>query len=376
MKLTLLLLLFLSLFTACQQQKKPYISGKSVTIGILAPISAKNSAYAQQSLAGIKAAQVMKRYLSNGDAIQFLVQNSAPDNEAVKKALETFKKNKVQVILSFMGSEEIVDTAALFKTNKIPLIVTLATNNNITQLAQNITQVCFDNHMQAIVAAHFIKDEKFLNNVGILYNMNNNYSHSLAKEFKHTFENLGGKVLFYVNFKPEDPIKNLDFIKNKKIDILYNVTNAVTTLRVLKKLKREHLNIPILSTDGLLSSAYSFKPSDLAYFNNMYITEHYAYDVKKSKERKEFEKLLKKKTYKESSYAFLAYDSYALLHKSLSECIDYNYDKQCINNHLQNSGVIKGISGNFTIINAKAHREMYIDKIKDAHLYKETIVYW
>lgn len=376
MKSTLLLLLFLSLFTSCQQQNKPYVSGKSVTIGILAPISAKNSAFAQQSLAGIKAAQAMQPYLSNGDAVQFLVQNSAPDNDAVKKALETFKKNKVQAILSFMGSEKMIEASTLFKKNDIPLIVTLATNNNITQLAHNITQVCFDNHMQAIVAAHFIKDEKFLNNVGILYNMNNNYSHSLAKEFKHTFENLGGKVLFYANFKPEEPVKNLNFLKNKQIDILYNVTNIETTIKILKKLKKEHLDIPILSADGLLSSAYSFKPSELAYFDNIYVTEHYAYDVKKSKERKEFEKLLKKKTYKESSYAFLAYDSYALLHKALSTCIDYSYDEQCINNHLQNSGVIQGISGNFTIINAKAHREMYIDKIKDAHLYKETIVYW
>ena len=375
MKLPLLLLLFIVFFSSCQQEK-PYISGKSITIGILVPISAKNSAYAQQSLSGIKAAQTMKPYLPNGDAIRFLVQNSAPDNEAVQKAIDTFKKNNVKTVLSFMGSENIVDASALFKKNDIPIIVTLATNNNITQLAPNITQVCFDNHMQAIVAAHFIKDEKLLNNVGILYNMSNNYSHSLAKEFKHTFEKLGGKILFYKNFKPTDPIEDLDFIKKKKIDILYNVTNAVTTIKVLKKLEKEHIDIPILSTDGLLSSAYSFKPSDLEYFNNMYITEHYAYDVKKSKERKEFEKLLKKETYKESSYAFLAYDAYALLYKALTECIDYTYNKQCINSHLQNSKIVKGISGNFTIINAKAHREMYIDKIKDAHLYQETIVYW
>ena len=375
MKLTLLLLLFVVFFSSCQQEK-PYISGKSITIGILAPISAKNSAYAQQSLAGIKAAQTLKPYLKNGDAIRFLVQNSAPNTQAVQKALDAFKKNKAKVVLSFMGSENMVDATTLFKKNDIPIIVTLATNNNITKLAPNITQVCFDNHMQAIVAAHFIKDEKLFNNVGILYNMSNNYSHSLAKEFKHTFKKLDGNILFYTNFKRIDPLKNLDFIKNKKIDILYNVTNAETTIKVLKKLKKEHINIPILSTDGLLSSAYTFKPADLKYFNNMYITEHYAYDVKKSKERKEFEKLLKKKTYQESSYAFLAYDSYALLHKSLSECIDYNYNEQCINNHLQNSGVIKGISGNFTIKNAKAHREMYIDKIEDTHLYKETIVYW
>ena len=51
------------------------------------------------------------------------------------------------------------------------------------------------------------------------------------------------------------------------------------------------------------------------------------------------------------------------------------YETQCINAMLRDSDIIEGIFGNFSMKDAKSRRAIYIDKIKDAKLIKEVVIY-
>jgi len=368
-----IVLFILLLTTACNQEVKIKPSGKSVKIGVLVPKTGKNKRFSKQSLAGLKAALKMQPYLKNGDKIELIILDTKSHIVTIREAFYKLNAKKVKSIISFMGSDSTMAAASFFKANTIPLVVTLATNDNIVKLAPNISQVCFDNNMQSLVAAHYIKDEKFLTHAGIIYDRSNHYSHALAKEFKKYYKAIGGHINFYISITKKSEIKKLKREKMDATQILYNTTDAKITLKILELIEKKSWSVDIVSADGLLSSARAIYKGDISKFDGLYVTEHYASNVLKSKQRKVLEKYLKEDGFEESSYAFLAYDGYMLLQDALNSCT--NYTHACINKNLQNSGVINGAIGNFSIINAKVRREVYVDKIKNAKLYKEIVTY-
>jgi hypothetical protein len=82
---------------------------------------------------------------------------------------------------------------------------------------------------------------------------------------------------------------------------------------------------------------------------------------------------LEKNGFKESSYAFLSYDSYQLLVSALNSCSEYN--KECINAIFKNSEIIYSALDDFSMINSKVKREIYVDKIKDSSLFEDVVIY-
>jgi ABC-type branched-subunit amino acid transport system substrate-binding protein len=348
-------------------------SGKTIKVGVLVPISGANKHYAEQSLAGLKAAAKMQTYLKNGDKIEFVIADTKSDVAYTRKALYDLKAQGVKAIISFLGSDETLAIGQPLRQNKIPFLVTLATNDDIPSMNEHIAQVCFDNNMQSLVAAHYIKDEKLVTHIGIIYNRANHYSYALAKEFKRYYKSIGGSIDFYTSIKDKDSVKKILKKKHLEAKVLYNTTSAATTLKILKIIKHSSWDLQVLSGDGLLSSVMALDKTNISRLDGLYVTEHYAHNVLKSKERKHLEKLLQKNGYRESSYAFLAYDSYMLLQNALDKC--ESYKGECITQEIRNSDVINGASGNFSMINAKARREIYIDKIHNGKLYKEIVTY-
>ena len=368
------LIVFISIFfSSCSNETKIIPSGKKIHIAILAPLSGENKRYGTQSMLGINAANNMKKYLSNGDEISLHVEDTKADKQTFINAITDVNKSENKIIVSFEGSNSLLKVKEELKSIKTPIIATLATNNDITSLSENMIQICMNNDAQALVAAHFTKDEKFIDNVGIVYDKTNKYSLELAQEFKNIYTKLGGKVEFFndvSNFIGYSKFKNID---KSKIKLLYSVVGAKKDVKIIRLLKKQNINVDILSTDGLLNNALESQRDNLKLFNGMYVVEHYAHKKYKSKKHKKLKKYLKKYNLQESSYAYLAYDAYQLLYYALDNCVEY--DKECISAIMKNSDVIKGISGNFSIIDSKAQREIYVDKIVDAKLIKEIVIY-
>ncbi len=363
------LVLFLTLFfTGCGDSGQTIKSGKTIKIGILAPLTGDSVRLGHQSIIGIEAANKIKKYLKNGDEIVFEIIDTKSNIQSAKYAFKQLVKSDVKVIFSFMGSTEMVALKSSFNKAKIPIISTLATNNNITSRNGYVAQVCIDNYTQVLVASHYIKDEKFIDNIGVVYDKRSVYSNSLAREFKKEYSFIGGKVDFFIDISDDNGLEEFKKFDKKNIKILFNATDAELTTKIINM---QNNKFEILGADGLYSGALELDKTSL--FKGISVIEHYAHNVDKSKDRKRFEKLLNKENFKESSFAFLAYDGYSLLTYALEHC--ESYEKKCINKVLHNSKIITGIAGNFSMINAKAKREVYIDKIEDSILKKEIIIY-
>jgi ABC-type branched-subunit amino acid transport system substrate-binding protein len=363
------------LFVGCDyfEDVKIVPSGKVVKVGVLAPLSGQHKRYGTQSLLGLKSAHKMHQYLTNGDKIIFEIVDAKSDNNSSLEALCKLKDKNVSSIISFLGSNHMLALSPYFDMKKIPVIATIATHSDISKDTQYVSQVCMSNHMQTLVASHYLRDEKLIENIGIVYNKQSTYSQALADEFQIYFKDIGGQIDFYIDVSSEEGIEKFHSQKNETTQMLFNVTDAEQSVTLINALHALHWEIEILGTDGLLSDALEHSSEDVELFDDLYVVEHYAHNKTVTKKQKQFKNYLNNKNLQESSYAYLAYDGYQLLMNALENC--QNYERQCINAMLHDSGIIEGISGNFSMKNAKANRAIYIDRIKNAKLIKEVIIY-
>jgi len=370
-KIYLLLLLLIFSLSGCLEEKKIKPSGKSIKIGLLAPLSRINRKYGYQSLIGIEFANRQNRYLKNGDEIVFEIADTKSSPEGTKEALAYLIDKNVTAIISFVGSGNTLAIKKSLQKSTTPMIVTLATNDEIVSINDSIAQICMSNQREALVAAHFIKDEKFINSVGIVYDKTNVYSNSLAMQFQEYYKGIHGKDTFVLDFSQKNAIEQLKKENLKDVKMIFSTLRAQESAHVLKVLKPKH--VKVLLSDGSISSAKESAKNDLDYFNGAYIIEHYASNMKGNKDYKKLQKLLKKEELIDSSYAFLAYDAYQLLLYALENCP--KQEQKCINALFQNSDVIEGIAGNFSMENGKVKRKIYIDKIENLRLKKEIVTY-
>ena len=371
MKVIIVLCLLALSFLGCMEEQKIQKSGKVVKIGVLAPLTRANKRYGYQSLLGLKFANRNKTVLANGDEIVLEVIDTNSTSDGTKKGLKELLDKNVTAILSFVGSGNMLSLKEMLTNVKIPILVTLATNDEITKLNSSISQICMSNQREALVAAHYIKDEKFMNEVGIVYYKNNPYSRSLATQFRDYYKQIHGRNLFFLDFSQKDSFTTFKKKNFKDLKIIFSVLDTKKNLKILEFLKNK--DIKLLLSDGAFSSAKETQAQDLHYFNGSYIIEHYASNMRASKEYKKLQKFLAKENLKDSSYAFLAYDGYALLYDTLNSCVDY--DQECMNALFQNSDIVEGIAGNFSMENAQAKRKIYIDKIENLELKREIVTY-
>jgi ABC-type branched-subunit amino acid transport system substrate-binding protein len=372
MRFVLMAVILLVGLSGCMQQKKIKKSGRVVKIGVLAPQSRENRKYGIQSLMGINFANKEQRFLDNGDEIVLEVIDTNSSQEGTKSAFKALLDKNVTAVISFVGSQNTIGLKDILKKSHTPFLATLATNNEISRLSDDVVQVCMNNKDEALVAAHFIKDEKFVNRVGLIYDQDNAYSRALAEEFALYYKKIRGDIAFYIDISKEGSLQELqeqDFSKVKMIFGTAGVKGSIKALKILKAKK----SVEFLASDGLLSSAKESMKSDLNLLNGIYIVEHYASDIKKSRAYRKLQKILKKEELEGSSYAFLAYDSYQLLRYVLNNC--QKYDKECMRALFHNSDVIRGIAGNFSMIEGRAQREIYIDEIENLRLKKVIISY-
>ena len=375
MRRVFILFLFVSVFfIGCQKEKSISPSGNEIKVGILAPLKGPNQRYGKQSLKGIKAVNELKSYLDNGDKITFVVANTYSNAEGMKKALQKLQNAKVAVIVSFAGSDQMLHVKDEFAKIDIPIITTLATNDEIVHLSPHTTQVCMSNHTQAIVASHFIKDEKLMDNVIVVYYSDNLYSNELSEEFMHNFKQLDGHIQAVFDFSDPANLKRFEKFNKKYTDMIFCVTNIRHSLHVVKTVDEQNSKTKIMFSDGFISSVLETDPKKLSLFDGDYVVEHFIYEPKLFLKKQNFLEKLQKYHLEKSSYALLAYDAYMLLYDALDQCGD-EYSKKCLNASLANMPLVEGIIGNFSIVDSQVKREIYVNKIFHSKLVQEIVTY-
>ena len=289
-KKSFLFLATVLLFTSCDYSKPTITpSSKVVKIGVLAPLNGNHRRYGYQSLLGLESANKMQMYLSNGDKIVFEIVDTQGDKNSSISALSKLPDDVV-AIFSFVGSSHMLAMDSAIETKKIPVIATIATHSDVAKVQGYTSQVCMSNHMQTMVSSHYLRDEKLIDNIGIVYNKSSTYSSALAKEFAKYFSNIGGKIDFFIDVSSKSVFRELELKKDGMTQMIFNVTNANDSVKILKFLNKISWKIELLGTDGLLSDALGQSSSDIGLFDGVYVVDHYAHHRHNTSKQKNINK--------------------------------------------------------------------------------------
>ena len=348
---------------------------EEIKIGAIMPMSGPLSIYGKDTNKGVSLAYDLQSTLKNGNKIKIiLIDNKGFKDETRKAALKLIKEEKVVAILGALtstNSEETIKVASEYKT---PVIVPVATNDNLTNISEYASRVCFSDSFQGEVIATYAISQNYKTAV-VVVDKAQVYSSGLANSFKKVFEK-EGKLLKKIEIESgsKDFEKVITSIKKLKPNFVFLPLYHPEASIIARELKKENIQIPLFSGDGVANETF-IKLGKEAVEGYMF-TDFFDYKHPTSKKAKDFISYYQKITKKEevNSFTVLGADTYNILINAINKCLNPK-DKACINKEIKNTANFDGFSGTITIdSHGNAKRSAVIKQIKNKKMiYKDTV---
>jgi branched-chain amino acid transport system substrate-binding protein len=369
----LILVFFVFWIDGCEQ--KPIIepSGKTIKIGMLAPLSGPDEIKGKEGLRGIQFAMLMQPHLQNGDRIELVTADDKNDPALTVPLLEKMvEKDQVSAIITFSTSDPVLAMAKVADENKTPILAAIATHPDITKQNDFISHLCFDDHFQGTTAALFVRDEMLVDNVAVFINPDSAYSRDLAAEFKKKFESIGGEITDTIRLAEETAnlYKEIKRVHDHAPELLYLPIRAEDVLLVIREVRELRWKPQMMGSDGLLSTMIKQHKKELNLVEGMLAIDFFAHEVPPTpfgeKVKDAYHSKYKGKLRAAStSYSALGVEGYALLLDAMNRCND-PADRECLNSQIRSTTNFTGLAGNITIgPDGKAERPLYINSIQN-----------
>ena len=222
------------------------------------------------------------------------VDNELKADSAINAANKLIDVDKVLASIGPNGSGRAIPASEVYNDAKVPMITPWATNPAATAKKPFCFRACFLDPFQAPVASKFAKEQFNVKTVAILYNLEDDYSKTLAELFKADWVKNGGKVVVFESFgqKDQDFSVQLTKVVNSNAELLY-------------------LPWPVMGSDSW-GSAYLVSLSKGAVVG-CYFTTHYAAAGAKGKTKEFIDKYKKAYGYIPDDVAALSYDATMLV---------------------------------------------------------------
>jgi branched-chain amino acid transport system substrate-binding protein len=353
----------------CDQKPAITPSGKTIKVGVIAPLSGPDLAYGKEGLKGMEIAMQLKPYLQNGDRIEWVVVDDKNEENLTVKLLEKLVvEDKVSAIITFSSSSPVLAMAIVADKYNTPILAAVATHPDITEHNGFISQLVFDDNFQGIVAALFVRDDLLVDKVAVFRDLNSNYSTHLASEFLKKFKSIGGEVTdtISLNENLDDLSKVLKRVYANAPELLYLPVSATDVIRITREVRKLDWQPKMMGGDGLISTMLTQHREEIDLIEGMLATDSFAHDMpltpfgKRARDRYR-DKYGETRT----AYAALGAEGYVLLIDAMNRCLD-PADRECINNQIRSTTHFKGLIGNITIgPNGKAQRALCISSIQD-----------
>jgi branched-chain amino acid transport system substrate-binding protein len=213
-----------------------------------------------------------------GKKIELIIADNKSDPAESASAVKMLiAQDKVIALLGPVTSKNSLSAAPIAQDSGYIMITPTATNPDVTKVGKYIFRACFIDNFQGTVMANFaIKDLK-AKTASILFDNANDYSKGLAKFFKESFINSGGKILSEEAFiaGDKDFRTQLTKIKIKKPDIIYIPAYYQEDGLIAKQARELGIKTPILGGDGW-DSEELLKIAGAENLNDIYFSNHYS----------------------------------------------------------------------------------------------------
>ena len=351
--------LLASILTGCAGEggSSSSAGGDTIKIGANLELSGGVASFGSSISKGIDLAveEINKDGGVDGKEIEIIkVDNKSEGSEATSAAIRLTSKDKVTAIIGAATSGNTVAQAQIANDNKTILLTPSGTSPNVTvnedgSVNEFAFRTSFIDPFQGTVAANFAANELKIKNVAIYADSSSDYAKGLAKSFKETFEEAGGKIVAeeaYVT-KDTDFRSTLTRIKSAKPDFIFIPGYYEEVGLIVKQAREMGIDVPLMGADGW-DSPKLVELAGAEALNNTFITNHYSSEDPDEKIQT-FVKNFSDKYDGASPDAFnaLGYDSVYLLADAIERAGDLDTTK--IKDALAETKDLALVTGNVTI---------------------------
>ena len=206
------------------------------------------------------------------------VDNELKAESAVSAAYKLIEQDQVLAIVGPDTSSRAIPAGQVANDNRTPLISPWSTNPNTTLDRPYVFRACFLDPFQAPVAVKFAEEKFGLSKAAIMYNLEDDYSKTLAGLFKESWEaaNGAGSVVAFESYgqKDQDFSVQLTKVIASEAEILYLPSFYNKVAMIVPQAKDLGWDKPVLGSDSW-GSADLVKLSKGA-VKGYYFTTHYA----------------------------------------------------------------------------------------------------
>lgn len=352
----------------CEGDKSVVDTGKTVKIGVIAPLSGNVKQWGESGLLGVETAIDLARSTLKNVRIELIEVDDGNDPERAKDALrELVDDHQVSAILILSGSDSTIGVAELADQYETPIVSTLSSHPAVTE-NQWLSQIMFDDNFQGTVAALFVLDELLINKVGIVKNSGDSHATILAEQFSRRFRD-AGREIDIIDIAVVGVEKAVDQLRRKKLEFVYLPVGADEVIDFERAARAIGWNPQVMVGDGILSLVLLDQERDVYLADGMFATDIYSDGVQLT----EYGKIVTsrfKKLFSEpgTTITALSCEGASILFKAVEFC-GQEPDKSCINRMLRSGKEHEGIFGTVLIdSDGKAERPIFINRIKNGSL--------
>ncbi|WP_397536622.1 ABC transporter substrate-binding protein [Rummeliibacillus pycnus] len=332
-------------------------SSKEIKVGLNLELSGAVASYGSGVSKGAKLAinEINKAGGIDGKKIVPVeIDNKSENSEATAAAIKLATQEKVVAQIGSATSGDTLAAVQIANQKKMPIIGPSATSETVTvnekgQLNEYAFRTCFIDPFQGKIAANFALNNLKAKNVAIFADSASDYAKGLAKSFKETIEQNGGKVVAEESYvaKDTDFKSTLTRLKSKKPDFIYVPGYYEEVGLIIKQARAAGIDVPLMGGDGWDSP----KMVELAgkdSLNNTYFTNHYSAEDPDERIQK-FVKAFKEANGDQAPDAFnaLGYDTVYWLKDAIERAGSTDGEK--VKDALASTKDLSLVTGNFSV---------------------------
>lgn len=201
MKLSVLMLAFVMLFTACGNNnaanENENVESDEIIIGALGPLTGNVAIYGIAATNGTKIAidEINEAGGILGKQVKLILEDEKGDAQEAMNVYNKLVEDGAVAIIGDITSGPTLAIADLANRDNMLLITPTGTQLDITEGRPSVFRVAFTDPFQGRVLAQYAKDTLGASTVGILANTSNDYSQGVKEAFIAEAENLGLEIV-------------------------------------------------------------------------------------------------------------------------------------------------------------------------------------
>ncbi|MCL2000660.1 MAG: ABC transporter substrate-binding protein [Planctomycetes bacterium] len=172
-------------------------AGEPIKIGVILPFTGEFAPEGDTALAGVRARlkEVNAEGGIRGRPLELVVGDNESKPEVGARLVDEMADAGVLAVVGPITSGQAFAMKPVAARRQLPCVATNATHDDVTDPDSWVFRSIFPNSFQASAMASFIRQDRGVDRVAVVFDQRHPYSRDLASQFKTDFERLGGTVV-------------------------------------------------------------------------------------------------------------------------------------------------------------------------------------